>query len=217
MFRRAPADRLSRRGRGQTGEAAKGRRLWCGGHRDRRPSFFFRGLPARGEARGKAPLWGRGWTRERMAVRCPSGHGPPGRGDGRGGSGMAALFLSDTACLGGETAGMGADGGAALPDRPARVGERMAVRPSGHGPPGRGDGRDGSGWRRCPSGHGPPGRGDGRDGSGWRRCLPDTACLGGEDGRDGSGRAFWREGEGDFSLGTAAEWTANAVKASSFI
>ena len=39
----------------------------------------------------------------------------------------------------------------ALPFRAARLGRR--------------DGRDGSRWRRCPSGHGPPGRGDSRDGS----------------------------------------------------
>ena len=175
MLRRAPAGRLLRRGRGQMGEAAKGRWLWCEGHRDRRPSFFFRGLSARGEAWGKVPLWGRGWT-----LGADGSAAPP-----------------DTACLGGETVGSGADGSAAPPDTACLGGETVglgadAVLPSGHGPPGRGDSWVGSRWRRCPSGRPAwagrrPGweqmaalllqtrpawaGGDGRVGSRWRRCL----------------------------------------------
>ena len=105
MLRRAPAGRLLRRGRGQTGEVAKGRRCWCGGHRDRRTFFFFRGLPARGEAWGKVPLWGRGWT--------------------LGADGSAAL--PDTACLGGETAGSGAGGGTAPLDTARLGGETVGM------------------------------------------------------------------------------------------
>ena len=116
-----------------------------------------------------------------------------------GADGGAAL--PDTARLGGEAAGMGAGGGAALPDT-ARLGG-----------------------------------GDGRGGSGVGAVLSDTACLGGETAGSGAALAlpFWtrtawagrrlgweRQGllegrEGDLSLGTAGEWTANAVKANSFI
>ena len=163
MLRRAPAGRLLRRGRGQTREVAKGRRCWCGGHRDRRTFFFFRGLPARGEAWGKVPLWGRGWT--------------------LGADGSAAL--PDTACLGGETVGLGADAVLPFRIRPAWAGrqlgrEQMAALPFRTLPAwaGRRPGRERvaalplwtrpawagrqSGWERmqcCPSGHGPPGRG----------------------------------------------------------
>ena len=184
MLWRAPAGRLLRRGRGQMGEAAKGRRCWCGGHRDRRPSFFFRGLPARGEARGKVPLWGRGWT-----LGADGSAAPPdtahlgGETAGSGVDGGAAL--PDTARLGGETVGSGADGGVAPPDGPLGRGRRpgwewMVALPfrtaclGGGRRPGReqmaalpfrtarlggetvGMGADGG---AAPYGHGPPGRG----------------------------------------------------------
>ncbi|ERI98340.1 hypothetical protein HMPREF0262_02966 [Clostridium sp. ATCC 29733] len=164
MFRRAPADRLLRRGRGQTGEAAKGRRLWCRGHRDRRPSFFFRGLAGKGGGAGKSALEEKGVDAGSGWRRCPSGHGPLRRGGGWDGSGWRRC-----------PSGHGPSGRGRRPGREWR--RRCSF---GHGLPGRGDGRVGSSVGAalldtdCLGGET---AGMGADGG---AVLPDTARLGGE-------------------------------------